>query len=104
MSVPVDPLFTEEKPKTLKKTKDMIKKNFNIQVSRKAKHFPRVYYEQGRDAKGLYENMTMKKDVKKLVEDYNNYTAIYVKVQKNLSAPGTTLSKRDLEEPRNIYK
>ena len=45
MSVPVDPLFTEEKPKTLKKTKDMIKKNFNIQVSRKAKHFPRVYYE-----------------------------------------------------------
>ena len=46
----------------------------------------------------------MKKDVKKLVEDYNNYTAIYVKVQKNLSAPGTTLSKRDLEEPRNIYK
>ena len=41
----------------------------------------------------------MEKEVKKLVKGYKKYTGNDVKVRKKLSAPGTTLSKSDLEEP-----
>ena len=46
----------------------------------------------------------MEKDVKKLVEGYKKYTGNDFKVQKFPGAPGTTLSKTDLEEPYNINK
>ena len=46
----------------------------------------------------------MYKGVKKLVEGYKKYTGIDVKVKKNPGAPGTTISKIDLEEPYNIDK
>ena len=35
--------------------------------------------------------MTMEKDVKKIIEGYNNYIGSGVKVQKNPEVPGTTL-------------
>ena len=38
------------------------------------------------------------KDVKKLVEAYNNYTESDSKVQKTPGDPDTTLSKSDLKE------
>ena len=44
----------------------------------------------------------MEKDVKKLVEGYENNTGGDVKVQKNPGTPGTTPSKSDLEEPQYI--
>ena len=46
----------------------------------------------------------MYKCVKKLVEGYEKYNGIDVKVKKNPGAPGTTISKIDLEEPYNIDK
>ena len=38
-----------------------------------------------------------------MVESYEKYTESDVKVQKTPGAPGTTLSKSDLEELYNIY-
>ena len=52
-----------------------------------------MYYEWGRDAKCLYAKMTMEKDVKKMVEVYENNTWGEVKVQKTPGTPGTTPSK-----------
>ena len=46
----------------------------------------------------------MEKDVKKLVEGYKIYTGSDLRIQKTPQAPGTTLSKSDLEEPENINK
>ena len=48
--------------------------------------------------------MTMEKDVRKLVEGYNKYTGSDSKVQEKPGAPGKTLSKCELEEPKYIYK
>ena len=48
--------------------------------------------------------MTMEKDVEKLVEGSENYTGSNLRVQKNIIAPVTTLSKSDLDEPDNINK
>ena len=46
----------------------------------------------------------MEKDVNKLLEVYENYTGGDIKVQKTPGAPGTNVSKSDLDEPYNIYK
>ena len=46
----------------------------------------------------------MEKGVNKLVEGYKKYTGSCVKFQKTPCAPGTTLSKSDLEEPQDIDK
>ena len=46
----------------------------------------------------------MKEDVKKLVEGYKKYTRSYAKVQETPSAPGTNLSKSEIEETKDIYK
>ena len=46
----------------------------------------------------------MEKDVKKLVEGYKSYTRSDLRIQKNLGARVTTLSKNDFEEPDNINK
>ena len=92
------------KPVTLKNTKEKIKDKFNIQESRNVRKFLGVYYEWGCDAKGTYENITTEKDVNKLVEGYKKYTCSDVTTQKNSDAPGTTLSKSDLEEPYNMDK
>ena len=48
------------------------------------KNFLRVYYEWGRDAKGLYAKIIMENDIKKLVEGYKKHTGSDVKIQKNL--------------------
>ena len=56
-----------------------------------------VYCEWGRDAKDTYAKMTMDKDVKNLVEGYENYIGGDVKVQKNPGDPGTILSKSNLD-------
>ena len=104
MSVHVDGVFVEGKPYKLNKTKDIIERKFNIQYSGKVRNFFRVYHEWGRDAKGLYENMSMDKDVKKLVEGYKKYIGSDVKVQKTPGTPGTTLSNSDLEETQDIDK
>ena len=48
--------------------------------------------------------MTTEKDTKKLIEGYENYTGSNLRVQKIPGAPGTTLSKSDLEESDNINK
>ena len=45
-----------------------------------------------------------RKYVKKLVDVYKKYTGSDLKVQKTPEAPGTTLSKSELEEPDNINK
>ena len=50
----------------------------------------------------MYSKITMEKDVKKLVEDYEKYTGSDLRVQKTPGAPGTTLCKSDLEDPDNI--
>ena len=92
------------KPGTLKNTKEKIKERFHISESKKVKKFLRVYYEWGCDAKGMYAQTTMDKDVKKPVEGYMNYTVSYVKVHKTPGALVTTISKSDLEEPYNIDK
>ena len=42
--------------------------------------------------------------MKKLVEGCKNYTGNELGVQKTPGAPGTTLSKSDLENPDNINK
>ena len=67
MSVHVDIFLMAGNLEALKKNKENIKMNFNIQDSRKVNNFLGVYYEWGRDADGLYAKMTMDKDVKKLV-------------------------------------
>ena len=48
--------------------------------------------------------MTMEKDVKKLVEGYEKYTWIYLRVKKTPGALVATLNKSYLEEPDNVYK
>ena len=74
----------------------MIKLKFNIQEYGKAKKYLGVYYEWGHDAKGLYDKMTMDKDIKKLVDRYEKFIGSDIKVQKTPGAPGMTLSKSDL--------
>ena len=76
----------------------MIKPKFNIQDSAKTKKFIGVCSIWGCDAKGLYAKMTMKKDVKKFVEGYENYTGSDIKVRKTPEYTGMNLSKSDLEE------
>ena len=92
----------EKNRDTLDKIKEKIKINFSIQFSGKVKKFLRMYYEWGRDAKGLYEKTTMEKDIKKLVEGYEKNNWGEVQVQKTSGTPGTTQSKSDLEEPQDI--
>ena len=84
MSVHEDGVFMAGKPEVLDKTKDKINMKFNIQDSGKLKNFLRVYYEWGRDAKGLYAKIIMENDIKKLVEGYKKHTGSDVKIQKNL--------------------
>ena len=102
MSVHVNDVLMGGNLETLNNTKEKIKKKFNIQEYRKVKNVLGVYYEWDRDAKGTYAKIIMGKDVKKLVEVYKKYTGIEIKVYKNPGAPGTTLSKSDLEESYNI--
>ena len=102
MSVHVDDIFMEGKPETLEKIKEKIKPNFNIQDSSKVKKFLRVYYEWGRDAKRSYKKMTMEKDVKNLVEGYENNNEGDIKVQKTLGAPDMNTGKSDLADPQDI--
>ena len=104
MSVYVDDVFMTGKTKTLKNTKEKIKKKFNISESGKVKKFIRVYYEWGCDEKGTCTKTTIDKDVNKLVEGYEKYTGRDVKVKKTPEPPGTTLSKSDLEETYNMDK
>ena len=92
----------EKNRDTLDKIKEKIKINFSIQFSGKVKKFLRVFYEWGRDAKGLYKKTTTEKEVKKLVEGYEKNTWGEVKDQKTPGTPGTTPSKSDLEEPQDI--
>ena len=102
MSVHVDDAFMAGKRQTLEKIKDNIRPIFNIQYYREVKKFLRVQYEWGRDAKGSYKKMTMEKDVRKLVEDYEKNNGGDVKVQETPGTPGTTPSKSDVEEPQDI--
>ena len=67
MSVHVDDAFMEGNQDTLEKIKENIKLNFNIQDSGKVKKFFIVYCERVQDAKCLYEQMTIEKDVRKLL-------------------------------------
>ena len=71
---------------------------------KRLKKFRGVYYGLVHDAKGTYAKRTMVKDVKKLVEGYGNYMGCYLRTQKSPGAPGTTLSKIDLEYPDNKNK
>ena len=48
--------------------------------------------------------MTTEKDIKKLLERYDNFTGSDVKFQKTPCAPGTTLRKSDFEELKDIDK
>ena len=66
------------------------------------KKFIGVYYEWVHDYKVLEEKITMKKDVKKLVDGYNKYTGRGVKVQKTPGSTGMTLCKIKLKEPTDI--
>ena len=66
------------------------------------KKFLGVYYEWDRDTKVTYTKITMDKYVKNLVNGYENYTGSDLKVKKTPGAPGTTLSKSNLEWPYNI--
>ena len=102
MLVDLDYVFIAGKLETWKKAKEKIKENFNISEFGKVKKFLGVYYEWGRDAKGMHEKMTMDKDVKKLLEGCDKYTGGDVKVQKTPGSPGTNLIISDLEEPYNI--
>ena len=102
MSVHVDDVFMAGNRDSLEKIKQKFKHNLHIQDYGKVKKFLRVYYEWGRDAKGLYEKTTTEKDVKKLVEGYDKNTWGEVKVQKTPGTPGTTPSKSELEEPQDI--
>ena len=52
----------------------------------------------------MYAKMTMEKDLKKLVEGYEEYTGSYLRVQKTPGTLGMTISKSHLEEPDNINK
>ena len=70
---------------------------FNIQESREVKKFLGVYHKWGCGVKVSYAKTTMEKEVKKLVHGYNNFIRSDVKVQKTPGAPGTTLSKSELE-------
>ena len=96
ISVHLDDVLMVGNPDTLNKIKEMIKKKFNIEESVKVKKFSRVFYEWGRDVKGSYAKITLDKDVKKLVEGYENYTGSDIKVKKTTGDTGTTISKRDL--------
>ena len=77
----------------------MIKLKFNIQESGKVNKFLGVYYSWGSDSK-----TTMEKDVKKLVEGYKKLIGSETRVHKTPGAPGTTLSKSEFEEPKDIDK
>ena len=96
MSVYIDNLFMSEKPKILENITIMINLKFNIQESWKEKKFFRVYHEWGRNTKGPYAIMTMKKNVNKLVDGYKKFIGSDIKVQKTSGAPGTTLGKSEL--------
>ena len=102
MSVHVDEVFMSVKPGTLKVIKENIKENLKISESGKVKKFLGVYYEWVHDAKDMYAKMTIKKDVKNLVEGYKKYMGGNLRIQKTPRALGATLSKSELEEPDNI--
>ena len=55
----MDGVIIDGKTETLNNTKENIKEKFNTQESRKVKKFLGVYFEWGRDAKCMYEKMTM---------------------------------------------
>ena len=93
ISIHVDDMFMAERPGKLKKTKEMMKLDFNIQESGKVKKFIGVYYEWGHGKKVLYAKMTLEKDVNKLVEYYKKLIGGEVKVQNTPGAPCTTHSK-----------
>ena len=97
LSVHVDYVFMEGRPKTMENIKYMIKLNLNIQESSKLKKFLGVYYEWGHDDKGQHTKITIDKDVKKLVYGYDKFTGSHVKVLKTPGVPGTTLCKRELK-------
>ena len=102
MSVHLDDVFVAGSPETLESIKELIKLKFNIQESGKVKKFIGVYYEWVHGYKVLEEKITMKKDVKKLVDGYKKYTERGVKVQKTPGSTGMTLCKIKLKEPTDI--
>ena len=77
---------------------------FNIQESARVRNFLGVYYEWVREEKCLYSKMNMEKHVDKLVGGYEKFIGGDVKVQKTLGAPGTTMSKSELEKPKDVGK
>ena len=54
--------------------------------------------------KGPFAKITMEKEIKKLVESYENFTGSDLRIQNTPRALGTTLSKIDLKDPDNINK
>ena len=104
MYVNVGDVFMAGRPETLENIKEMIDLKLNIQESGKIKRFIGVYYEWAHEAKCMYTKMTMDKDINKLVDGYKKFTGNALKVQKTPGAPGTTLSKSDIEEQKCIYQ
>ena len=104
MAVHVNDVFMAGKPETLKRSKEKIKEKFNISESGKVNKLLGFYSDWVDDAKGMYAKMTTEKDVKTIVEGCENYRGSYLRVQKNPKAPGTTLSKSDLEDTDNMNK
>ena len=104
MSIHIDDVFMEGRPEKSEKIKGMINTKFKIQESGKVKKFVIVKYEWGRDAICPYAKMNMEKDVKKLVDGYDNFTGRYIKVQKTPVATIMTISKSETEETKDIDK
>ena len=55
-----------------------------------------MYYEWGHDYKRPHAKITMEKYVKKLVDRYEKFNGIDLKVQKTPGAPGATLGKSEI--------
>ena len=97
MSVHVDDVFVSGSPEPLEKIQELIKLTFNIQDSGKVKKFLGVYYKLGHCDKGLYAQITMEKDVNKLVGGYDKFTGSDIKFHKTPGAPSTNLGESKLK-------
>ena len=82
----------------------MIKFKFNTQYSSKMKKFIGVYDGQVNDPKGPCTNINMEKEVNKLVDIYAKFIGSDLEVHKIHGAPGTPLSKSQIEEPTYMDK
>ena len=100
MSICVDSVLIAGSPETLEEVKEMINLKFKIQESGKVKKFLRVYYGWGHDTKRSYAKTTMETDVNKLVDGYDNFNGIDIKVHKTPGVTGTNLSKSEIKEAK----